>query len=257
MKKELPKRPVMEFNLEMDDIEQFNLAALSMYLETGYQFHEGDLNYFCYLCKKNENILDDKLSEFYNTKCFEDNKLREQSRLTFYQAKLYHGESLLNGELDDMADIFQKNLSASIDRVIQTVKDSGQNNLKKAFTEHEEEIRTIYKEARKFEIRTLLVGNKPVYWNKERMLHIITRHIKETFIKYHNKPNERPKTIIPYSLAELQSLIQRVLETIDNDVQEFLKSDKEDFFKKGIDYNNDKYRVRIKKNGLLMMFTRE
>ncbi len=28
MKKELPKRPVMEFNLEMDDIEQFNLAAL-------------------------------------------------------------------------------------------------------------------------------------------------------------------------------------------------------------------------------------
>jgi|SRR5690606_3198137 len=257
MKKKLPKRPAVELNLEMEEIEQFNLAALSMYIDSGYHFHEGDLNYFCSLCKRHEGKLDEQLLEFYNTNCFENGKLKNQARLTFYKSKIYHGERLNEEELNDMVEIFKGNLTNSIERLIQTVKESGQNNLKTAFTESEDEVRRIFHEIKRFETKTLLVGDKPVYWNKERMLHIITRHVQDTFLKYHNKPKERPKTIIPYSLEELQSLIQRVLETIDSEIQEFFKSGKEDFLKKGIDYNGDKYRLRIKQNGLLMMFTKE
>jgi len=120
-----------------------------------------------------------------------------------------------------------------------------------------EQISRIYKEARKFDTRTLLAGDKPVYWTKERLLHIITRHIQETFLAYHNKKDKEPKTLIPYSMEELRELIERVLEKVEKEIQDFFRSEKNVFTKKGIEFNGDTYRVRIDKTGLLMMFTKE
>ena len=257
IKKELPKRSIIEVNPYQDEMDDINLGVLRMYLELGYEFHEGDINYFGALCQRNIEKLDAKQKDFFESRCKEDGKLRGPSRLLYYRSKIEDGNGLNEDELDDMTALFKLDLEDSLTKLIESIKESGENNIKKAYAENVDQISKIYKEARKFDTKTLLVGDKPVYWTKERLLHIITRHIQETFLEYHNKKEKEAKTMIPYSIEELQELIERVLEKIEKEIQEFFRGEKNVFTKKGIEFNGDTYRVRIDKTGLLMMFTKE
>jgi vacuolar-type H+-ATPase subunit H len=257
MKKELPKRSIIEVSPYHDELEETNLSVLRLYLEFGYEFHDGDLNYFGALCLRNAEKLDAKQREFFETKCKEDGKVRGPSRLLYYKSKIENGHVLSEEESDDMTVLFKLDLEDSLNKLIESIKKSGENNIKKAYAENAEQITKIYEEARKFDTKTLLVGDKPVFWNKERLLHIITRHIQETFLKYHNKKETEPKTMIPYSINELQELIERVLEKVNKEIQEFFKSGRNVFTRKGIKFNGDSYRIRVDKSGLLMMFTKE
>ena len=114
MKKELPKRSIIEVNPYQDELDDINLGVLRMYLEFGYEFHEGDINYFGALCQRNIEKLDAKQKEFFETRCKEDGKLRDPSRLLYYKSKIEDGNALDESELDDMGNLFKLDLEESL-----------------------------------------------------------------------------------------------------------------------------------------------
>jgi len=133
MKKELPKRSIIEVNPYQDELDDINLGVLRMYLEFGYEFHEGDINYFGALCQRNIEKLDAKQKEFFETRCKEeDGNLRGPARLLYYKSRIEDGNALNDEELDDMAALFKLDLEDSLNKLIDSIKDSGENNIKKA-----------------------------------------------------------------------------------------------------------------------------
>ena len=93
-----------------------------------------------------------------------------------------------------------------------------------------EKIDLIFKEIEKFKTSRFDFGNPVIYWDLESYLHIILRHIKETKISEANKP----KTEIPYIISDLKSLIDKILDLLEEEIERHFKVNKgKKFFRSG------------------------
>lgn len=252
-KKKLPSKHIIPVDISIDD--DLMLGALNIYLLTDYKFQPEELKFFCGLCEKNKSRLNEGMKSFYSLNCLADGKLKTNYRLDFLKLKFHNG--LTEQEFDELFELLGQEIQSDVELTIKTVKSSGENNIQKIYKEHREEIKRLIRECRQFKVGTLLTGDKPIYWNKDRMLHIMSRHIQETFIEYFNKNSKQPKTIIPYSISDLEKLIQNVLEVVENEIQSFFRSKPHSIYRNNqIIYNGDTYSIMISKDGLLMMFTK-
>jgi hypothetical protein len=98
------------------------------------------------------------------------------------------------------------------------------------------------------------VCTKQVYWDLSGYLHIALRHVKEMQIG-----SFKGKTAFPYRLTELETLVERVLEQIEDEIYaHFGKPVPHGEFRRigkwAVFFNGDHYALRIDPSGRLTTF---
>lgn len=114
-------------------------------------------------------------------------------------------------------------------------------------------IKSIFQAVYYFYPSILLHGKNQVYWDVDSYIHITLRHSKEYQLGHFQK-----KTPLLYKPKEMKSLIEKVLQRINSEIETYLSENRAgDFIRKGtmaIEYNGDHYHLRINQDGRLVQF---
>lgn len=114
-------------------------------------------------------------------------------------------------------------------------------------------LREIFRSIENFSPSILLHGKNQVYWDLTSYVHIALRHVKD-----YQLGTYKCKTPFPYKAIELESLIEKVLHRIEDEIKEHLiKGISNDFSRHGkmaVFYNEDHYHLRINSEGKLTQF---
>ncbi len=117
-----------------------------------------------------------------------------------------------------------------------------------------DEIKNLEKICLTFNEQVLSFGEKLVYLDFERFIHIYARHVTETLIsdKYTGK------TVFQYKFDDIMRLISTVITSASNDIEQHFKDNPEGKYvrrgSRSIYYDGHYYRVEIEKNGRLLTF---
>ena len=103
-----------------------------------------------------------------------------------------------------------------------------------------------------FEPQVLLLGKKQVYWDLESYFHIVLRHVKELQLGQF-----KAKTAFPYQVAELKTLVEKVLSQIEAEIARHFEQPPphNQFIRQGrmsVLFNGDYFTVRINEAGRLV-----
>ncbi|MCK5218007.1 hypothetical protein KAR10_00695 [bacterium] len=114
-------------------------------------------------------------------------------------------------------------------------------------------LKNIFSAVETFSPSILMHGKKQVYWDLDSYIHIALRHLKD-FQFGHFKL----KTPFSYKKEDLKSLIEKVLQKIDIETEDYLGSNPTGDFtrhgKMGVEFNRDHFHLRINKDGRLTQF---
>ncbi len=113
-------------------------------------------------------------------------------------------------------------------------------------------LKSLMDSALKFDPRILLHRKKQIYWDLNSYLHITMRHIKEF-----QMGNFASKTPLPYKPKDLSSLIEKVLESIADEIELHFTTQGDPFRRRGgmsIFFNGDYFNLTIDSNGRLEQF---
>lgn len=118
---------------------------------------------------------------------------------------------------------------------------------------YSENLKKIFEAIEGFSPSILMHGKRQVYWDIDSYIHIALRHLKEYQIG-----NFELKTAFSYKPEDLKSLIEKVLQRIDSEIEDYLSSGSiYDFLRHGkmaIYYNGDHYHMRINREGRIIQF---
>lgn len=118
----------------------------------------------------------------------------------------------------------------------------------------EEKINFIVKEIEDFKTSRFGFGDPLIYWDLKSYLHIILGHIKESKLGLNNKDNSE----IPYKITDLKTLIGKILDQIEDDIEHHFKTKSNKKFHRGgnraIYFNNDYFSIDIEIDGRLSSF---
>ena len=259
-KKKIEQRETIKLKLQMVDIEMSTLGMYAIKLRKKEFLVPDELEHFCSLAFKYKDELADDVNSTFRDKCFENDKLIPGARLNYYAGRIYHDQKLSKDEQKDLEELYRNDMAKIRKLIIRAVTKSGQNKFEKAVVEHREIINRMISECLHFKTGILKMSSLSIWWDKERMLHIFTAHVEESFLEYYNKPDKPKKTLFVHGPDEIRLLIERVLEKYNSEIQAHFKSDPNSLFvRKGrmaIEYDDDKYAIRIDINGKLTMFHR-
>ena len=242
-------------NISTNQLDDVILGGLAIRLRLGFEISEEETDYYCALCNKDPRDLAEDLVDFYNKKCFENGELREAVRLNIYKEKLSNEVKLTENEKLDFAKLYHQQIEKETQALFKTLRKSGENNLKKIFLEHIDEIKKLTIECINFPTGTLMMGRKTIHWNTERMLHIFSKHVKGTFIKYNNKSSQRPKTLFLSRPQDVHNMLNNILEKLKDEINgHFTERPGSGYLNSNISYRGEIYSLRIDNTGLVMMF---
>jgi len=139
-------------------------------------------------------------------------------------------------------------------RVIMAVAEElEKSNLSKALSPRTQDaLKSLMESALKFEPGILLHKKKQIYWDLTSYLHITMRHIKEFQLG-----DFAVKTPLPYKPKDLGSLIEKVLMSIDDEIELHFKTENKPFNRKGamsVFFNGDYFNLKIDTDGRLEQF---
>jgi hypothetical protein len=105
-----------------------------------------------------------------------------------------------------------------------------------------------------FNEQVLLFGDKLIYLDFERFIHIYSRHVTETLIS----DTYAGKTVFQYRFEDIMQLISVVLDSAYNEIQDHYKTNSDKPFRRmgsrSIYFDGNYYRVEIDENGRLITF---
>lgn len=114
-------------------------------------------------------------------------------------------------------------------------------------------LKTVFDAVTKFRPAVVLNWKRPVYWDLEGYVHIAMRHIREMQVGRYTE-----KTPFPYRSEDLESLIEKVLGSIRDDIHaHFEERPGQAFFRAGsrsVYFHGDYYSFHIDPNGRLTNF---
>jgi hypothetical protein len=259
--KEIRKCPITTVHLEMNDIEDFILGININRVRKGEKLSPQEIDIFCSLCHKNRENLANDIMDYYKANCFEDGILKERARFNFLKGKKYKEIILSESEDNDYKNLCLKEVQNIIKMIHNAIRKSGPPNVKRAINENFEQIQKLVKQCLDFKSEVILIRTKSIWWDRERMLHIYSAHVEETFLSYYNKPGKKEQTLFLHSLSDIKKLIQQVLESIDDEIQNhFINFPNSSYLIKSakiLEFDGNKYAVRINPDGKLMNFHRE
>jgi hypothetical protein len=104
----------------------------------------------------------------------------------------------------------------------------------------------------KFSPSVLVHGKNQVFWDLQSYLHIVMRHI-DTY----QVGSFKGKSVLPYELADLKDLIEKVLDCIREELALHFATNSGEFVRSGrmaILFNGDYFILRVEPNGRLSQF---
>jgi hypothetical protein len=259
--KEIPKRPRSKLKIEMNDIEDFIMGISINRVRKSEKLSPYEIDTFCSLCHKNRENLPNDIMNYYKVNCFEDGVLKEKARFNYLKGKKNQGIKLPESEDEDYKKLCLKEVQNIKKMIHHAIHKSGQPNVKRAIDENYEQIQNLVEQCLDFSCEVILMRPKSIWWDKERMLHIFSGHVEEAFLKYYNIQGSNRKTLFVHEISDIRTLIKNVLESIDDKIQShYKKFPYRPFratFPETVEFDGDKYSVRINEDGKLMMFHRE
>ncbi|HIC47314.1 MAG TPA: hypothetical protein EYM37_14290 [Methylophaga aminisulfidivorans] len=200
------------------------------------------------LAFNNSQIDSRVLKEF----CFTEEDLKKNLNIwmSFYKVKDRRNQ-LTDIDKKNYAEIkgilslekFNKIVKELIDTgMIASLKDSDSKKLEK-----------IFEAVEGFSPSILMHGKRQIYWDVDSYIHIALRHLKGYQIG-----DFKLKTAFSYKANDLKSLIEKVLQRIESEIEDYLLSEATvDFSRHGkmaVYYNGDHYHLRINKDGRIIQF---
>ena len=160
---------------------------------------------------------------------------------------------------NQMTEVDKKNHSQIkdilfLEKVGKVAKELAASELTEILKDSEyETIVDIFEAVKGFSLSILMHGKKQVYWNIDSYIHIALRHLKDYQIA-----GFKSKTHFPYKAKDLKSLIEKVLQRVEDEIKTHFSSKPDSDFtrhgKMAIFYNGDHYHLRINASGRLVQF---
>jgi hypothetical protein len=113
-------------------------------------------------------------------------------------------------------------------------------------------LRSLVQAAIEFEPEVLLPIKRQIFWNLNSYVHIALGHIKEFQMGKHQR-----KTALPYKSSDLSRLIQKVLDSISDEIELHFKTQRGSFRRSGkmsVFFNGDYFSLIIDGTGRLEQF---
>ena len=133
------------------------------------------------------------------------------------------------------------------------------NEIKKSgvYSEQTAEFADVFKnivsQLTSFEPSILLHSKKQIYWDIDTYLHIVLRHVKD-----YQVGNFREKTPFSYKTEDLKTLLEKVIQRVEHEIQiHFFENPSCEFNRHGdwaVEFNGDHYNLRIDTSGRLVQF---
>lgn len=175
-------------------------------------------------------------------------QLKYSIREKFLKIKSYH-EGLTEEENNEIHCIFQMQWKDREKLLRKEVQRSGENWDNLPLTQRMKLLTLAYS----FEDEVLLSWSKPIWWDTERFLHIIIRHIPNL-----QHGNYTGKTSFQYDIKNVRELIKAVVNSVAKDIEEEFKVNPNRNFnrqgKRAVYYNGNYYKVEIEHSGKLITF---
>lgn len=111
----------------------------------------------------------------------------------------------------------------------------------------------IAEEAIRFRPQILLHGKTQIFWDLDSYLHIVLRHVEDFQVGAFLE-----KSPIPYRAQDLKALIEKVLSSIDDEIEHHFRENGPSVFRRSgkmaAEFNGDYYHLRIDDDGRLVQF---
>jgi hypothetical protein len=243
-------------NIEMDsrdwqDLNRITFGFLNSRFEKGNQLSPDEVNQYL------------GLREYYRksnkTKPFKDlaykkDQVTLKDEVRFYELKSKFDDLVIDE--DEMKEFAQQVISKHSKRehLINKEFQKSTEKLKQLSTEFGDQIENLNNICHKYEERVILFGEKLIFLNFERFLHIFIRHTTETQIG----DRFQGKTVFQYNFDDIIRIISLVMDVASNEIQEHFMNHPESNYrrmgKRSIYFDGHYYRVEIDFNGSLLTF---
>jgi hypothetical protein len=138
-----------------------------------------------------------------------------------------------------------------LNALVSEAKISGASEL--AEINENEQLKKICEQAIKFSPSILMHGKQQVYWDLKSYLHITLRHGKDFQLG-----RFKEKTPFIYKASEIESLLEKVLWCVEEDLRAYLLEKPKNAFKRNgsmaIEFNGDYYNISIEPSGRVEQF---
>ncbi len=251
-KKEIPNT----INIEIDsrdwqDLNRITFGFLNSRFEKGNPLSPNEINQFLglreYYKKSNQT---DPFKEL----AYKEDKVTLKDEVRFYELKSKFDDLVINE--DEMKEFAQQIISKHSKRehLINKELQKSTEKLKQLSDKFGDQIENLNSICHKYEERIMLFGEKLIFLNFERFLHIFIRHATETQIG----DRFQGKTVFQYKFDDVIRIISLVMDVASNDIQEHFKNHPESNYrrmgKRSIYFDGHYYRVEIDADGSLLTF---
>lgn len=218
---------------------------------------------------KNKNLSPQELNQYFGLRTyfndkttendyisfvFEEDGLTIKKKIRFYElkAKFLDAKITDNEMLEYVIQVSDE--IKEKDRIIETEIQNPNEKITELEKKYGDKIENLEKICLTFKEQVLLYGEKLVYLDFERFVHIFARHVSETQVsdKYTGK------TVFQYKFDDILSLMSTVLEFASSEIQQHFKDNPEaNFIRRGlrsIYYDGHYYRIDIDNTGRLLTF---
>lgn len=185
---------------------------------------------------------------------FQEDQITLKNEVRFYELKSKFDDLVINEE--EMKEFAQQIISKYSQRenlINEELKKSSER-IKQLSQEFGDQIERLKDICHKYEERVVLFGEKLIFLNFERFLHIYIRHVTETQIGN----RFQGKTVFQYKFDDIIRVISLVMDVASNDIQEHFRNYPDKIYRRmgarSIYYDGHYYRVEIEPNGSLITF---
>ena len=243
-------------NIEIDsrdwqDINGITFGFLNSRFAKGNQLSPNEMNQYLglreYYKKGNQKSPFKELA-------YQEDEVTLKSEVRFFELKSKFEDLVINE--DDMKEFAQQIISkySYREKLISEELKKSSEKLKQLSQEFGDQIEKLKEICHKYDERIVLFGEKLVYLNFDRFLHIYIRHVTETQIGN----RFQGKTVFQYKFDDIIRVISLVMDVASNDIQEHFRNFPDKIYRRmgarSIYYDGHYYRVEIEPNGSLTTF---
>lgn len=232
-------------------IEKHFLEKYAKRIENGFRFTPFEFDEFCALILL--NFRQEETPKWVYEYSYSDSlhkKLKDNVQFELIKLK-WHREEITNDEKQIFYRLFATKKKKIQETYLKAILDSGVS--KKKASLWEVELKNLVSTVEYFESKTLIEWFTPIYLDLEMLLHIYTRHTRETFL---NQGPYKGKTLFQYKIGDIINLLKCAIKVIEDEIKEHFceTAGTRKPLRKKFTYNNDSYQLRINSNGRITQF---
>ena len=251
-KKDIPNTLNIKINTkDWQDLNRINFGFLNLRFERNDSLSPNELYQYLGL---REYYKIGNLESPYKELKFQDNGKILKPEVKYYELKAKFDDLVIT---KDEMKVFEELLILRFnyrEKLINKELQKSTERLNSLANIYGDEIKNLKSICHSFEERVILFGEKLIYLNFERFLHIYARHVTETQVG----EKFAGKTVFQYKSDDIVRLISLVMDVTEDDIQQhFIESPDTNYRRMGqrsVYFDGHYYRVEIDTNGKLLTF---